>query len=137
MNPQQMVSEFQTVFRSPAPPKVPGWNPDIDLEALRLDLIREEWEELQDAYRDDDFIEVVDALADLIYVIYGFANGIGIDLDKVLEEVHRSNMTKLDVNGDPVFREDGKVLKSELFEEPKIAEVLEEQGWLSGSGDNR
>lgn len=137
MNPQDLVTEFHTVFQAPVKTDGPGWHPDKALMNLRLELIREEWQELQDAYEEQDFVEVVDALADLIYVIYGFANGIGIDLDKVLEEVHRSNMTKLDVNGDPVFREDGKVLKSELFEEPKIAEVLEEQGWLSGSGDNR
>lgn len=130
MNPQDLVTEFHTVFQAPVKTDGPGWHPDKALMNLRLELIREEWQELQDAYEEQDFVEVVDALADMIYVIYGFANGIGVDLNAVLQEVHRSNMTKLDSEGNPIFREDGKIIKSELFEQPQIQKILDLQDKL-------
>jgi len=71
-----------------------------------------------------DTVETADALADLVYVIYGFALEAGIDLDAVLQEVQRSNMSKLDENGKPIYREDGKVLKGPNFSEPNIRKVL-------------
>lgn len=106
---------------------------------LRWSLVAEEAKELKDALgvnTDDptgaydtepDLVEIADALADLVYVAYGAALEFGIDLDAVLAEVHRSNMTKLDKDGRVLRRNDGKVLKSELFEQPRIREVLRAQ----------
>lgn len=70
-------------------------------------------------------VEVADALGDLEYVINGFAIVLGINLPAVGEEIHRSNMSKLDENGDPIYREDGKVLKGPLYSPPDIQKVLD------------
>jgi phosphoribosyl-ATP pyrophosphohydrolase len=95
---------------------------------MRIDLIVEELDELQTALDEEDIIEVADALADLLYVVAGAGLVFGIDLDAVLQEVHRSNMSKLHhVTGQPIYREDGKVLKGANFSEPDIAKVLRKQ----------
>ena len=98
-------------------------NPDLE---LKLRLIAEEYDELVQAFHENDTVEVVDALADLIYVINGFAIYLGVDLDFIVSEVHRSNMTKLDEDGNPIYREDGKILKGQNYEPPRIRELLEE-----------
>lgn len=98
---------------------------------LRLRLIREEVDELAAAVRKADIVEIADALADIVYVAYGSAVCYGIDLDLVLEEVHRSNMSKLDSAGLPVRRADGKVLKSELYSPPDVRRALRNQRPLS------
>ena len=106
--------------------------PDADyvtseLAALRLRLQREETEELAEAIEAGDVVGVADALADLVYVAYGTAITYGIDLDAVLAEVHRSNMSKLGRDGRPVMREDGKVLKSPWYTSPDVDGVLKQQ----------
>jgi predicted HAD superfamily Cof-like phosphohydrolase len=106
--------------------------PDADyvtseLAALRLRLQREETEELAEAIEAGDVVGVADALADLVYVAYGTAITYGIDLDAVLAEVHRSNMSKLGRDGRPVMREDGKVLKSPWYTPPDVDGVLKQQ----------
>lgn len=103
---------------------------DPSLNAARLRFIREEVKELSDALGAVDMVEMADALADIAYFVYASAVVWGIDLDAVMAEVHASNMSKLDENGRAVFREDGKVLKSELYWPPDIARVLKEQGLL-------
>jgi predicted HAD superfamily Cof-like phosphohydrolase len=99
----------------------------LDLAQLRVELLREEVDELAKAAREVDIVEIADALADIVYVAYGSAVTYGIDLDAVLTEVHRSNMSKLDRLGRPVFRADGKVAKSELYTPPDVRRVLHEQ----------
>lgn len=99
--------------------------PSEALKKLRLALIEEEYvEELQPALEADDMVEVADALTDLLYVVYGAGHAFGIDLDKCFEEVHRSNMSKLDEDGNPIFREDGKVLKGPNFFEPDLKTII-------------
>ena len=98
-------------------------NPDLE---LKLRLITEEYEELVEAFNENDTVEVVDALADLIYVINGFAIYLGVDLDQVVSVVHKTNMDKLDKNGEPIYREDGKIMKPDGWEAPKIKELLED-----------
>jgi predicted HAD superfamily Cof-like phosphohydrolase len=90
---------------------------------LRMRLLREEYEEYVDAEKDNDLVEIADALADLIYIACGTAVSYGIPLDKVFAEVHRSNMAKL-VDGKPLKREDGKVIKPEGWTPPDIVSVL-------------
>jgi len=95
---------------------------------MRIDLIIEELDELQTALDEEDIVEVADALADLLYVVAGAGLVFGIDLDAVLQEVHRSNMSKLHHETNlPIYREDGKVLKGENFSEPDIGSVLHKQ----------
>jgi predicted HAD superfamily Cof-like phosphohydrolase len=90
----------------------------------RMDFIHEETNELQQAINDVDMVAVADALADLLYFTYGTAIVFGIPINRIFEEVHRSNMTKFK-NG-PTFREDGKLLKGDGFEPPRIAQILKE-----------
>lgn len=101
----------------------PQW-PDFSTRELRLELIREEYEELEEAIENRDLIEVADALTDLLYVIYGAGHAFGLDLDTCYHEVHGSNMSKLGGDGRPMKREDGKVLKGPNFYEPDLKFVL-------------
>jgi predicted HAD superfamily Cof-like phosphohydrolase len=94
--------------------------PNSATRDLRLNLIREEFFELVDADEAKDIISIADALADIVYVAYGTAYAHGIDLDKVLAEVHRSNMTK-DFTGPAGDR---KAKKGADYQAPNIARVL-------------
>ena len=100
--------------------------PDANIMALRYELIKEELEELAVAIYNNEgtLIDVADALSDLLYVVYGAGHAFGIDLDKCFEEVHNSNMSKLDENGKPIYREDGKILKGSNFREPDLKGIL-------------
>lgn len=123
MTPTEMVKEFHDTYLIE---QNVGLGKSEVLDALRVELIREEFEdELLPAVADADVVEVADALADLVYVIYGAALVWDIPLDDVLEEVHRSNMSKLDDTGKPIYREDGKVLKGRNYFAPDIALVLD------------
>lgn len=118
----EKVREFHQKFNHPIE-LAPKW-PEITLVDLREDLIREEFEELQEAIEDRDIVAVADALTDMLYVIYGMGHVMGINLDACFAEVHRSNMTKLGKDGKPIYREDGKVLKGPNFEKPDLEGVL-------------
>jgi predicted HAD superfamily Cof-like phosphohydrolase len=100
--------------------------PDEDERHLRKTLLQEEFNEYVQAERDDDIVEIADALADIIYIACGTAVSYGIPLDKVFNEVHRSNMAKL-VDGKPIYRDDGKVLKPEGWTPPDIERILEQE----------
>ena len=115
------VKEFQFAFgqRVGETPELP----DPNERCLRIRLLEEEFEEYMLGEGHDDIVEIADALADLIYIACGTAVSYGIPLDKVFEEVHRSNMAKL-VDGKPIYREDGKVMKPEGWTPPDIEGVL-------------
>lgn len=99
--------------------------PSEDIRALRRDLLAEEYKEYTDGEDANDLVEIADALADMIYIINGTALSYGIPLNEVFEEVHRSNMSKLDENGQPVLREDGKILKGPNYFKPDIKGIIE------------
>ena len=99
--------------------------PHVDLAELRLDLIQEEVDELATAIIDQDIVEIADALTDILYVTYGAGHAFGIDLDTCFTEVHRSNMSKLGVDGKPIYREDGKVLKGRGYTPPQLAKIIQ------------
>lgn len=122
----ELVMEFHETYGQPIRKQPELHIPEKD---LRFTLIKEEFEEYEEALAEDDLVEVVDALADMIYVIYGAAITHGVDLDEVLQEVQRSNMSKLGADGKPIWREDGKILKGPNFSEPDIAKILRKQGW--------
>lgn len=117
------VAEFHSAFNLPMR-QSPSAEIDDDLAKLRIALLEEEVGEFVTASEKADLIGIADALADIVYVIYGTALTYGIDLDSVLREVHRSNMSKLAGDGKPLIREDGKVLKSDRYFPPDIAAAL-------------
>lgn len=119
----EKVMEFMNIFGQEVKKK-PEW-PDVQTKYLRVDLIEEELEELKDAIAEDDFIGVVDALTDILYVTYGAGAAFGVNLDVVFNEVHRSNMSKLGEDGKPIFREDGKVLKGPNYTEPDLQAMID------------
>ena len=128
MTPQEMVREFHEAFGvAVADSPIDGPIP-LELRQLRESLVKEEFNEFRDALWNGDLVEIADALADLTYVVYGTAVSLGINLDAVVKEVHRSNMTKLDEDGSPIYRSDGKVLKGPNFEAPNILEVMNGNG---------
>ena len=91
---------------------------------LRLNLIKEEFNELKDAIEKKDLVEVADALTDILYVTYGTGHAFGIDLDKCFDEVQKSNMSKLDELGNPIYDRDGKVMKGPLYVKPNLKTII-------------
>ncbi len=96
---------------------------------LRYNLIKEENEEYLEACKNGDIIEVADALGDQLYILFGtiLKHGLQHKIEEVYDEIHRSNMSKLDEGGQPIYREDGKILKSNLYFRPNIKSVLEQK----------
>ena len=94
------------------------------INKLRIDLIREELEELTDAMKNEDLLEVADALTDILYVTYGAGHAFGIDLDKCFDEVQNSNMSKLDRNGKPIYNDSGKVMKGPNYFKPNLSKFV-------------
>tara|TARA_B100001741_G_scaffold151583_1_gene125190 strand:+ start:6839 stop:7210 length:372 start_codon:yes stop_codon:yes gene_type:complete len=94
------------------------------INKLRISLIREELEELIEAMKNKDLLEVADALTDILYVTYGAGHAFGIDLDKCFEEVQNSNMSKLDENGKPIYNELGKVMKGPNYFKPDLSKFV-------------
>ena len=142
-DPEALVRRFHHVYGLPV--QTDGASLERESLGMRMSLVAEEFaelvgavygqaarDEIESSYRravaaDDgarDTVEAADALADLVYVIYGMALETGIDLAAVLAEVQRSNMSKLGVDGRPVHREDGKVLKGPDYFPPNVEAVL-------------
>jgi len=94
------------------------------INKLRIDLIKEELEELTEAMNNKDLLEVADALTDILYVTYGAGHAFGIDLDKCFDEVQNSNMSKLDENGKPIYNESGKVMKGPNYFKPDLSKFV-------------
>ena len=94
------------------------------INKLRIELIKEELEELTEAMKNNDLLEVADALTDILYVTYGAGHAFGIDLDKCFDEVQNSNMSKLDENGKPIYNESGKVMKGPNYFKPDLSKYV-------------
>jgi predicted HAD superfamily Cof-like phosphohydrolase len=94
---------------------------------LRYNLIKEENEEYLEACKNGDIVEIADALGDQLYILFGtiLKHGLQHKIEEVYDEIHRSNMSKLDEKGEPIYREDGKILKSNLYFKPDIKKVLD------------
>ena len=97
---------------------------DAKTNKLRIDLIKEELEELTEAMQDENLLEVADALTDILYVTYGAGHAFGIDLDKCFDEVQNSNMSKLGEDGKPIYNEAGKVMKGPNYFKPDLSKYL-------------
>lgn len=132
LTPYEALKEFHETYRLVV--RKPGdpidfslENDDVDDEALfnlRASLNEEEWAELQEAWLGDDLVAYVDAVCDLVYVTVGSLVSFGVDFDRCFAEVHRSNMSKLDENGQPIIRQDGKILKGPNFTKPDLRSII-------------
>ncbi|MET8570539.1 MazG nucleotide pyrophosphohydrolase domain-containing protein [Streptomyces sp. NPDC004783] len=132
-SPADLVRAFHLAFGLDArstPAKVPP-----ALAAQRRELLTEEAAEVAEVSVTGPLDRLAHELADVVYVAYGTALVHGIDLDAVIAEVHRSNMTKLGPDGRVSRRADGKVLKGDHYEAPDVAGVLRRQGWVPGARD--
>ena len=94
------------------------------INKLRIDLIKEELDELKEAMDNNDLLEVADALTDILYVTYGAGHAFGINLDKCFDEVQNSNMSKLGENGEPIYNEFGKVMKGPNYFKPDLSKFV-------------
>ena len=94
------------------------------INKLRIDLITEELNELQEAMKNNDLLEVADALTDILYVTYGAGHAFGVDLDKCFDEVQNSSMSKLGENGEPIYNESGKVMKGPNYFKPDLSKFI-------------
>jgi predicted HAD superfamily Cof-like phosphohydrolase len=126
------VGQFMTAMDQPVltKPQFPDGDSNTDekglrpVAKLRIDLIREEFDELRSAIVDDDIVGIADALTDILYVVYGAGHAYGIDLDACFNEVHESNMTKLGPDGKAIKNENGKVMKPATYRPPNLQRVL-------------
>ncbi|MEY3443636.1 MAG: hypothetical protein RLZZ519_1917 [Bacteroidota bacterium] len=118
-----LVEEFHRSFGIPAREVPTAAIPEAE---MRFEIMREENEEYREACEKGDLIAIADALGDQLYVLCGtiIAHGLQDKIQAVLEEIHRSNMSKLDQNGQPILRADGKILKSEGYFRPHLAPIL-------------
>ena len=94
------------------------------INQLRVDLIKEELDELIEAMNKKDLVEVADALTDILYVTYGAGHAFGINLDDCFEEVQNSNMSKLDKDGKPIYNDKGKVMKGPNYFKPDLNKFI-------------
>lgn len=119
------VARFHEVFRIGNEP-APRAQVDEATYNLRYNLMKEENEEYLEAAKNGDLVEIADALGDMMYILCGtiLKHGLQDIIEEIFEEIQRSNMSKLDAGGNPIYREDGKILKSELYFKPNITDVL-------------
>ena len=119
------VKEFHTAFEI-------GYseNPKADLgenkNMLRFNLMKEENEEYLEAVQNNDLVEIADALGDMMYILCGtiIEHGLQHKIEAVFDEIQRSNMSKLGDDGNPIYREDGKVMKGPKYFKPNFSEIL-------------
>lgn len=153
----EKVKQFHLAFGQPVARYPNTATMDIDRVNLRNGFIMEEYDELREAqgfvpckptlfervlkrifpklqfvtryerFGTPDIVEIADALTDILYFVYGSGLEYGVDLDACFEEVQRSNLSKLGEDGKPIYRADGKVMKSNLYQRPKLDLVLRDQ----------
>ncbi|MEU4108159.1 MazG nucleotide pyrophosphohydrolase domain-containing protein [Streptomyces sp. NPDC048208] len=126
-SPARLVGEFHRAFGLDAR-TVPA-EIGAELAAHRGELLAEEAAEVAEVSVTGPLDHLAQELADVVYVAYGTALVHGIDLDEVIAEIHRANMSKIGPDGETARREDGKILKGDHYRAPDVAAVLRRQGW--------
>jgi predicted HAD superfamily Cof-like phosphohydrolase len=116
------VGTFMKTFGQEVKTK-PSFSSD-KINKLRIDLIKEELEELTEAMQKKDLLEVADALTDILYVTYGAGHAFGINLDACFNEVQNSNMSKLGKDGKPIYNDSGKVMKGPNYFKPDLSKFV-------------
>lgn len=116
------VKDFMTTYGQEV--KTKSEFPEEQIIKLRIDLIKEELNELTDAIKQRNLVEVADALTDILYVTYGAGHSFGINLDLCFAEVQRSNMSKLGEDGKPIYNENGKVMKGSNYTKPNLKQFI-------------
>ena len=126
-NKIKSVKEFHSAFKLNIQ-DLPTVDISVDRKRLRFELMKEENEEYLEAAENNDLIEVADALGDMLYILCGtiIEHGMQSKIDDVFDEIQRSNMSKLGEDGNPIYREDGKVLKGPNYFKPNIKNILNE-----------
>ena len=121
---QTRLNDFHKAFNHPR--DVVYERVSIDkIKSLRIKLIREEFKEVMSAIQaKKDKDSVLKELCDLVYVCVGFADTFGWNLDEAFIRVHNSNMSKLDKDDKPIYRDDGKILKSAQYKEPNLEDLV-------------
>lgn len=124
-NKIEAVKAFHTAFKL-GHSETPKADLGIDKNTLRFNLMKEENEEYLEAANNNDLVEVADALGDLLYILCGtiIEHGMQYKIEEVFDEIQRSNMSKLGEDGNPIYREDGKVLKGPNYFKPNIDSIL-------------
>ena len=120
-----LVAKFHDVFQI-GNEEHPKSDIDKDLYTLRYNLMKEENDEYLEACKNGDLTEIADALGDQMYILCGtiLKHGLQHKIEEIFDEIQKSNMSKLDHNGQPIFRHDGKILKGENYLKPDIASIL-------------
>ncbi|PHR71577.1 MAG: hypothetical protein COA67_06060 [Lutibacter sp.] len=125
-NKIKAVQEFHEAFKIGLK-HTPTANLGEAKNMLRYNLMAEENDEYLEAAKNDDLVEVADALGDMLYILCGtiIEHGMQYKIEEVFNEIQRSNMSKLGADGKPIYREDGKVLKGPNYFKPNIKEILD------------
>ena len=118
----EMVKKFMKIFGQKVKEKAEF--PEKEISSLRYELIKEELEEFKEALEKKDLTEAADALTDILYVTYGAGHAFGINLDKCFKEVQNSNMSKLGLDGKPIYNDKGKVMKGPNYFKPNLEKYL-------------
>jgi len=120
------VKEFHEIFKIGSR-EIPEGNLTESEYLLRYKLMQEENDEYLEACKKGDIVEIADALGDKLYILFGtiLKHGLQHKIEDIFDEIQRSNMSKLDDNGQPIFREDGKILKSNNYFKPDIKKILD------------
>ena len=120
----EQLKKFHEAFEHPVAKK--PILVEKDTWFLRGTLLSEELEEYAEACNSGNLVEIADALADQLYILLGtmHVHGMANKMEEIFDEVHRSNMSKLDEYGNPIYRADGKILKGSDFSEPNIASII-------------
>jgi len=116
--PSEMLLQFHKIMGHPIAEQ---YIQNSKTDRLRMKLLSEEFDEVCSAETEENLLK---ELADLEYVIHGYATAHGWDLDEAFRRVHASNMSKLDDNGNPIIREDGKIMKSKNYAEPDLSDLV-------------
>jgi predicted HAD superfamily Cof-like phosphohydrolase len=123
--PIDSVKKFHNAFNIDVASK-PTTNLSLDKIKLRYDLMQEENDEYLIAAKNDDLIEVADALGDMLYILCGtiLTHGLQNKIEEVFDAIQKSNMSKLGKDGKPIYRKDGKVLKGPDYFKPNIKNIF-------------
>ena len=125
-NKIEAVKKFHTAFKI-GHREIPKADLGQEKNMLRFNLMKEENEEYFEAANNNDLVEVADALGDMLYILCGtiIEHGMQHKIEEVFNEIQRSNMSKLGEDGQPIYREDGKVLKGPNYFKPNIQFILD------------